>query len=98
MNLVNLVLAMAVVTYLPRALPMALLKELDLPPFLNRFLKFIPYAALGALIFPGILYSTGSSLSAILGGLVAVILALVAPHLLLVVIGGIIGAFIGELL
>ncbi|MCK8818020.1 AzlD domain-containing protein [Natroniella sulfidigena] len=98
MNLFYLILGMTAVTYIPRALPMVLLKELNLPPFLNRFLEFIPYAALGALIFPGILSSTGSLLSAILGGIIAIIIALIAPNLLLIVIGGIVGAFIGELL
>ncbi len=93
-NLFLLILAMALVTYIPRMLPMVLLKDIQLPTLLNRFLKFIPYAALGALIFPGIISSTGNISSAIAGGVVAIALALYNVNLMLIVLGGITGAFI----
>jgi branched-subunit amino acid transport protein len=49
------VAGMCVVTFLPRAIPMLLGRELRLPAWVRRWLSFFPYAALGALIFPGIL-------------------------------------------
>lgn len=94
MNLIDLVVAMAVVTYIPRMLPLVLLQNVTLPNYINRFMKFIPYAALGSLIFPAILTSTGANHpeAAIVGGIVAIILAWFEINLMLVVAGGIAGA------
>ena len=46
---------MCAVTWLPRAIPLLLGRNLTLPRWVRRWLSFFPYAALGALIFPGIL-------------------------------------------
>ncbi len=46
---------MALVTFLPRLIPMALGRDILLPAWIRRWLSYFPYAALGALIFPGIL-------------------------------------------
>jgi branched-subunit amino acid transport protein len=54
------VAGMALVTYIPRMLPMVFMKELDLPEKLDKFLSLIPYTMLGALIFPGVFGSTDS--------------------------------------
>lgn len=99
MNLVLLVVAMAAVTYIPRMLPMVVLQNINLPPFISRFLHFVPFAALGALIFPGILTSTGTATitPAILGGTISVLLALRNANIMLIVIGGILGAFFGSI-
>ncbi len=91
-----LVIGMGVVTYVPRMLPMVFLKNLNLPPSMKRFLQFIPYAVLASLIFPGILTSVDTVESAIIGGLVSVILSLLRVNLILVVLGGIMGVFISE--
>lgn len=98
MNLILLVFAMGVVTFVPRMLPMVILQKTKLPSFVNRFLQFIPFAALGALIFPGVLSSTGpdNMASAVLGGIISVALALNKANIMLVVAGGILGAFIGN--
>ncbi len=93
-TLLLVVAGMALVTYIPRMLPMVLLRDIKLSPFLNRFLKFIPYAAIGALVFPGLLYSTGSTASALAGGLVSAILAFFRLNLMLVVLGGIAGVYL----
>ncbi len=97
-SLVLLVLAMGAVTYIPRMLPMVLLQNLKLPAFLNRFLEFIPFAAIGALIFPGILSSTGDTASAVAGGAVSAMLAYLQLNLMLVVLGGIAGVLAWNLL
>lgn len=93
-----LLVFMLLVTYIPRMLPLVLLRDIKLHPFLDRFLKFIPPAVLGALIFPGILTSTGNLASAIAGGIAALILALFNINLTLVVIGGILSALLYQIL
>jgi branched-subunit amino acid transport protein len=50
-----MIFGMFLVTYVPRLLPMVLTKDLAFPPLLEKWLSYIPYAALGALIFPGVL-------------------------------------------
>lgn len=47
----GLIAGMFLVTYVPRVLPLLLGRELPFP----RWLRLFPYAALGALILPGIL-------------------------------------------
>lgn len=97
-NLFWLIIAMAVVTYLPRLLPMVLFRANKLPAFLERFLFFVPYAVLNALIFPKILYSTNNVTSAITGGVISLLLAYYEVNLFLTVLGGIFGVFIIQLL
>lgn len=60
MDILAVILSMTAVTYLPRLLPMYFIDIEKIPYMLKRFLFFIPYAALGALILPG-------SLSAVSG-------------------------------
>jgi branched-subunit amino acid transport protein len=50
-----MIAGMALVTFIPRAIPMLLGRELALPRWVRRWLSYFPYAALGSLIFPGIL-------------------------------------------
>ncbi len=49
-----LILGMALVTYLPRAVPAALVGRLHFPPKVRKFLKLIPYTAMASLICPAI--------------------------------------------
>lgn len=48
-------LGMAVVTYLPRMLPLVVLSRFQLPPVLLRWLSYIPVAVLAALLAPDLL-------------------------------------------
>ena len=50
-----LILGMALVTYIPRALPALLINKLKFSRLIEKFLQLIPYTAMAALIFPGIL-------------------------------------------
>ena len=50
-----LIIAMGVVTYSSRALPGFLIDKMNFSPRAEQFLKLIPYTAMTALIFPGIL-------------------------------------------
>ncbi len=66
---------MALVTYLPRMLPMVVFKKRITSRFVKSFLYYVPYAVLAAMTFPEVLYSTGSLLSAAVGTLFALFLA-----------------------
>ena len=98
LELYLMIIGMMLVTALPRILPATFFSEIKLPPLGRRFLSFVPFAALGALIFPAVLYSTETISSALCGGIVAVILALLKPNLLLVVIGATLAVLLWEVL
>lgn len=77
---------MAGVTYLIRVLPFVIFKKKITNKFIKSFLYYVPYAVLGAMTFPEILYSTGNYASAIAGLIVACILAFREKSLLIVAI------------
>ena len=85
----GVIAGMALVTYIPRSAPMVALRAEKLPPRVVRMLKNIPYAVLGALIFPGILHFGEHVLYGIVGGLVAVAISLLDLHLVLVVLSAV---------
>lgn len=58
---------MAVPTYLIRMIPLTIIRKKIKNRFLLSFLFYMPYAVLGAMIFPAILYSTSSIYSAVIG-------------------------------
>ena len=72
-----LILGMSLVTYLPRALPAAFIARLHFGPRMEKFLKLIPYTAMAALIFPGVLQTDAAHpIIGIAGGAAAALLAL----------------------
>lgn len=92
-----IVLGMSLVTYIPRVLPMLLLKDKELPKSLKNFLSYIPYAVLGALIFPGILDSTGSLFTSISGGIAALIVSMFKVNVIFVVLAGILASYVFQI-
>ena len=70
-----MVLAMAVITYLIRLIPMILFKKKIKNRFINSLLYYIPYAVLSAMTFPFIIFSSGHVVSAVAGTAVALISA-----------------------
>ena len=70
-----LVLGMSLVTYIPRALPAVLMDRMKLGPKVEKFLNLIPYTAMAALIFPGVITVDANPVIGIAGGLTALILA-----------------------
>ena len=66
---------MAGVTYLVRMLPLVLFRRKITNRFVRSFLYYVPYAVLSVMTFPGIFYSTGHVISAIVGTAVALILS-----------------------
>lgn len=85
-----LIIGMGVVTYIPRMLPFVLLKEKELPSFLQAVLKNVPYATLGALIFPGILLMNDLIWFGIIGAITAFIVAILGANIIIVVLSSII--------
>lgn len=87
---------MALVTYLPRMLPLALFQRKIENRFVLSFLAYLPYAVLAAMTLPDILFSTASLVSALAGLIVAVILAYKGRGLLLVAVSAAGAVFICE--
>ena len=98
------ILIMALVTYLPRMLPLVLFRKTIENQFIKSFLAYVPYAVLGAMTFPSIPFSTapngGFSLVYFLGGLVGMLAAMVLAYfnrgLLLVAVSSVVVAFITQ--
>ena len=80
-------LVMAGVTYLIRMLPLTVFRQEIKSVFVKSFLHYVPYAVLGAMTFPDVLYSTGSLWTALVGLVVAIIMAWRGRSLLTVAIG-----------
>ena len=80
------ILVMAGVTYLIRALPLTLIRRPIRSRFVQSFLTYIPYAVLGAMTFPDVLYSTGDFRTAAAGVVTAVFLAWRGKSLLTVAV------------
>ena len=80
------VAVMAAVTYLIRMLPLTAWRKPIKSRFFQSFLTYIPYAVLGAMTFPDVLYSTGDLRTAAVGVAVAVVLAWRGKSLLTVAI------------
>ena len=91
-------LILAGTTYLIRVIPFIAIKEKINNRFVRSFLYYIPYAVLGAMTFPAILYSTGSVYSALAGLAVAMILAFLEKSLLTVALCSCAAVFLAELL
>lgn len=53
-GLLLMILGMALVTYIPRALPAIMLDKLRFHGRVEKFLRLIPYTAMAALVFPGV--------------------------------------------
>ena len=91
-------LVMAGVTYLVRMLPLVFFRKKIKSKFIRSFLYYIPYTVLSVMTFPAIFYSTGSTVSAVIGTAVAILLAFFGRGLLTVAIGSALSVLIIELI
>ena len=66
---------MAGVTYLIRMIPFTAFRKQIKSRFIKSILYYLPYAVLAAMTVPAIFYSTGNLKSAVVGTVVAVVLA-----------------------
>jgi len=80
-------LVMAGVTYLIRMLPLTVFRKEIKSVFVKSFLHYVPYAVLGAMTFPDVMYSTGSLWTALVGLVVAIVMAWRGRSLLTMAIG-----------
>lgn len=64
-----LIIGMAIVTFVPRLLPFVLISKKSINPTLKRFLNYIPYTTLGALILPDVFKSIPDHPEAVWGGM-----------------------------
>lgn len=87
---------MAVVTYLIRMLPLALIRRKIQSRFFRSFLYYVPYVTLSVMTFPAILYSTGSVWSAWAGFIVALAAAIISGSLPTVALLSCVTVFIAE--
>lgn len=88
------ILFMAIVTYIPRLLPMSFIDIEKMPPKLKKFLYFIPYAALGALILPGGLNAIPGNISlSIMAILITILISAFFENIVLVVFSSILVAY-----
>lgn len=70
-RIILLCLLLTAVTAPCRYIPMLFMGNRKVPPFVNSLFYYIPYAVLGALVFPDILTSTGDMATAIVGAIAA---------------------------
>jgi branched-subunit amino acid transport protein len=89
---------MALVTYIIRVTPIAMIKGKLNSRFVRSFLFYMPYAVLGAMTFPSILYSSGNILASAIGGIVALILAYYNLGMMRVALGGILAVYLFQTL
>lgn len=82
---------MAGVTYLIRMLPLTVFRREIRSTFVQSFLHYVPYAVLGAMTFPDVLYATGNLWTAAAGLLVAIPLAWRGKSLLTVAVAACVG-------
>lgn len=89
-QILAVIIACGAVNYLLRVIPFIVSVGDDLPPYLKRFLDFMPITALGALILPGIITSFPDNPAAgIAGAAAAAVTAWIAGGLILPVFASI---------
>src|SRR5450830_379536 len=87
---------MAMCTYLPRMLPLALFRRKIKNQYISSLLCYLPYGILAAMIFPDIFSSTASVISGIAGTAIALLLAYRKRGLLPVAVSACVTVFVTE--
>lgn len=90
------ILIMALLTYLPRMLPLALFRRKIKNQYISSLLCYLPYGILAAMVFPDIFSSTASIISGIAGTAVALLLAYRKRGLLTVAVSACVTVFVTE--
>ncbi|SDX49582.1 Branched-chain amino acid transport protein [Marininema mesophilum] len=89
-QLIFLILGISLVTMIPRWIPVWIVDRFTPSSWVKDWLDNVPYAALGAMIFPGILsVQKGQPFIGLIGGIVAVGIAYFRLHILFVIPGAI---------
>lgn len=92
---IPMIIGMALATYLPRLIPLLLLKEMKLDPRARLFLMLIPYTSLSILIVRGVLTASSDEMpAAVIGITVSGLLSYWKGNLVLSVFAGILASLI----
>ena len=92
------IILMAGVTYIIRMLPFTFFRKKIESKFVRSFLMYIPYAVLSAMTIPSIFTSTGNVVTAVVGTVVAVVLAFFDLPLIVVALAASLAAFLTGLI
>lgn len=82
-----MIFGMAIVTYIPRAIPLTFLEGRELPEVVQNVLRNIPYAVLGALIFPTVFFIQENIWFGVIGVASAFAIAIAGANVIFVVLG-----------
>ena len=89
-----LILAMSGTTYIIRMIPLVFFRKKIRSKYLLSVLFYIPYAVLSAMTFPYIFYSTGNFYTALIGTIIAIVLATLKRSLITVAVCACLAVFI----
>lgn len=90
MKIYLMIIGMMLATYIPRAIPAVFIDKIKCGKKMEGFLGLIPYTAMTALIFPGVLSVDKNYMSVgIIGALTAIILSWKKAPITVVVIGAV---------
>jgi branched-subunit amino acid transport protein len=92
------ILVMMAASWLPRMLPLLLVRKRINSTLVRSFLYYVPYAVLTAMTIPAILYATRSLWSAAAGLLAALVLGWRGRSLLVVALGAAAAVYLAELI
>ena len=98
MSIIIYIAVMAGVTYLVRMIPFTAFRKQIKSRFIKSILYYLPYAVLSAMTVPAIFYSTGNLKSAIVGTVVAVVIAFFEKPLIIVALAAALSALVTELI
>ena len=94
MSIAVYIIAMALSTYLVRVIPFTLFRKKIKSEFFKSFLYYVPYAVLSAMTIPAIFYATGDFTTALVGTVIALVLAYLKLPLIVVALAAAAGALI----
>ena len=98
MSIIIYIAVMAGVTYLVRMIPFTAFRKQIQSRFIKSILYYLPYAVLSAMTVPAIFYSTGNLTSAIVGTIVAIVVAFFEKPLIVVALAAALSALVTELI
>lgn len=95
-SLIIYIAVMAIVTYLIRMMPIMVFRRKITSQFIQSFLYYVPYAVLGAMTIPAVFYATDNVISAVVGTIVAFVLAYFNRSLIVVAVSASLSAYLAE--
>lgn len=99
MTLWLIIIGIGIITYATRLSFILIFGQMDMPAPLQRALRFVPAAALSAIIFPALVLSQGNpdlslSNTRLLAGILAAVVAWYTRNALLTIIVGMVGLWL----